>query len=99
MEDLLKASADIPHPQAQVSRIAVADVIAFAQMRITQTYNQKHQVMQFRVEDQVLLHLHKGYDIFFTAVLKKKLSQQYVGSFKILKRIDHLIYRLNLSQH
>ena len=43
--------------------------------------------------------MHKGYDIPATTLLKKKLSQQYVGPFTVMEKIGRLAYRLNIPAH
>ncbi len=82
-----------------IARKEASDAIAFASMRQKFYYDRKHQPMFFRKGDEVLLRLHKGYDIPATAVTGKKYGQQYVGPFKILDRIGRLAYRLELPEH
>ena len=55
--------------------------------------------MHMQKSDYALIKLHKKYDISFIVVLNFKYSQQYVNSFRILKRVKKLIYQLNLSTH
>ena len=55
--------------------------------------------MHMRKNDYALIKLHKKYDISFIVVLDLKYSQQYVDFFRILKRVERLVYRLNLSSH
>ena len=55
--------------------------------------------MHMRKNDYAFIRSHKKYDISFIVVLKFKYNQQYVDFFRILKRINRLIYRLNLSLH
>ena len=52
-----------------------------------------------KLDDYALIRLHREYDISFTTILSSKFSQQYAKSFKILKKIDCLTYRLKLSSH
>ena len=52
--------------------------------------------MFFKIDDHILLRFHKKYDISFIEVLNKKLDPQYVKSFKMIERIDNLIYRLSI---
>ena len=81
------------------TRREIADAITFSQINFKATYDNKHKPIQLRVGDWVLLRLHHEYNISFTTILRKKLSQQFVNSFKILKKIDRLIYKLKLSQN
>ena len=46
-----------------------------------------------------MLRFHKKYRLFSFIILNLKLSQQYVESFEILKKIDNLIYKLNILSH
>ncbi len=62
-------------------------------------YDKRHQFLDIKFDDHVLLRLHKEYDIPTTKILEKKLFDQYAELFKILERIKNLTYRLNLSQH
>jgi hypothetical protein len=41
----------------------------------------------------------KNYFIFSSDILRKKLFQQYAESFKIIEKVDNLVYRLNFSKH
>ena len=43
-----------------------------------------------------MLQLHKKYFIALTEVLDLKFSQQYTDFLTVLKRIDHLVYKLKL---
>lgn len=49
--------------------------------------------------DEAFIRLHRGYEIPITKVLGRKLSQQYVGPFKITDRIGRLAYRLDIPSH
>lgn len=46
-----------------------------------------------------LLRLHKGYKIPATAGIITKLTQQYVGPFRVVERIGRLAYRLSIPTH
>ena len=81
------------------ARVKVADFIVFVQIKIKRHYDEKHKSMHMRESDYAFIKLHKKYDISFIAILKFKYSQQYVDFFRILKRVNRLIYRLNLSAH
>lgn len=54
--------------------------------------------MFLRVENYALLRLHKNYNISSTVDIIKKLTQQFVDSFKLIERVDRLVYVLNLSE-
>ena len=62
-------------------------------------YNRKHQFMFIKIDNYVYIRLYHDYNILFTIILNKKLNQQYVDFFKILKKVKRLTYRLKLSIH
>ena len=62
-------------------------------------YDEKHQSFFMKSKDSAFIQLHKKYNISFITVLDLKLNQQYVEPFKILKKIERLVYRLKFSQH
>ena len=94
-----KPFADASFSAADRARVEVADSIAFAQMNAKYYYDRKHQPMFMKIDDYAHIRLHHGYDIPSTATLDKKLSQQYVSPFKILKKVERLAYRLDLPSH
>lgn len=54
--------------------------------------------MFLKVGDWALLRLHKGYSIPSTLGITTKLSQQYVGPFKVVERVGRLAYRLAVPE-
>ena len=76
------------------SHINVKNVIVFVFLKMKKAYNARHQFIFFKVEDLVNLRFHKGYKI--SAIISKKIKPQLIRSFKILERIERLIYRLKL---
>ena len=97
--DSRKSFAETSFNVATRVRFEVTDVIAFAQMTSKYYYDRKHQFLFMKTDDYVLIRLHHDYNISTIEVLDKKLSQQYVDSFKILEKIDNLTYRLKFSNH
>ena len=91
--DLLKDTA----VTSTLSRTMIVDAIAMTQMYSKTIYDDNHTSLQMQIEDWTLLRLHKKYDISFTIVLKRKLSEQYVDFFQIFQKIDNLVYKLNIS--
>ena len=77
-------------------RLIVQNIIAMTQIASKRLYDQKHQFIQMNVKNWTLIRLHKSYNIFVTAILEKKLSQQYVDSFQIIQRIKNLAYKLKI---
>lgn len=49
-----------------------------------------------RVRDWAMVKLHKGYSIPSSAGVTHKLTQQYIGSFRVLQNIERLVYKLNV---
>ena len=81
------------------TRVEAKNVIFLAMMMSKNSYDRKHQIKFFYSEDYILLQLHCRYSIFSVKKKGKKLSEQYMRSFKVLKRVERLVYRLNISQH
>ena len=85
--------------ESQQIRIEVTNVIILAQMNVKHHYNRKHQSFFMKKNEYALIRLHHEYQISTNDILNKKYNQQYVDSFKILKKIDKLTYRFDLSIH
>ena len=81
------------------TRLHIIDSIALSQVLFKHIYDKNHRSIQMQINQWALLKLHKEYDILSTVILNSKLSQQYVESFKILKKIDNLVYRLKISSN
>ena len=97
--DSRKSFAEISFSAITRVRSEVIDAIAFAQMINKYYYDRKHQFLFMKIDDYALIKLHHDYNISTTEILDKKLSQQYIDSFKIFEKIDNLAYRLKLSNH
>ena len=80
-------------------RVKIVDSIIFVQMKIKRNYNDKHKSIYMREENYVLIKLHHDYDILFIVVFESKFNQQFVEFFRVLKRIERFVYRLNFSIH
>ena len=83
---------------SQIVRMKTVDVIAFDQMNFKFYYDRKHQSTNLAVDNWVQIRLHKNYNISFTVVLNSKFNQQYIAFFRVTKKIDRLIYKLNISR-
>ena len=69
-------------------------------MQVKFHYDRKHQFFFMKKKnDFAFIQLHHDYKIVIINIINKKYNEQFVNSFKILKKIDRLIYRLNLSSH
>ena len=59
-------------------------------------YNYRHEPQFLHQEDFATLRLHHNYNISTTIITEKKYGLQFVGPFKVLERVEHLIYRLDI---
>ena len=75
--------------------IDIKDVIAFASLKMKKIYNARHQFIFFKIENLINLRLHKNYKV--SIITSKKIESQLIRLFKILEKIERLIYRLKLS--
>ena len=71
------------------------NAIIFASIFIKARYDFKYLIINFKKKDEAYLKLH--YKYFILGLSNKKLSQQRVDSFKMLTKINSLIYQLQLS--
>lgn len=92
--DLLTA---LPLPQPLATRAEASAAISFAMSNQKTTYDRKHQPLFMKVGEWAMLRLHKGYNIPATAGVTKKLTQQYVGPFRIVEKVGRLAYKLDVT--
>ena len=78
----------------QVKRKTAEETMAFANAMRKLRYNASHTDLQLTVGGYAYLCLYNGYII--PDLTNKKLNQQRVDPFKVLKKIDTLAYRLEL---
>ena len=52
--------------------------------------------MFLKINDSIFLRLYKSYNISMNLEIIKKLSQQYIDLFKVIKKVDKFIYRLKV---
>lgn len=93
--DLLNTASS---PEFLHARTSAKDAIAFANINAKYHYDRHHQPMFLRVGDYAFLRLHRGYNIPANLGVTKKLTQQYVGPFKVLGRVGRLAYRLEVPE-
>ena len=79
------------------TRMDTADAISFALANQKAHYDRKHQTLFMKVEDWAMLKLYKGYSIPSSAGVTKKLTQQYVGPFRVLEKVGRFAYKLDVS--
>ena len=94
--DLLKFFAKLSLSLSQMTRLKAANILIFAQINFKFYYDRKHQSINLVVDDWTQIRLHKDYNIFSIAMLNNKLNQQYIVFFRVIEKIDKLVYRLNL---
>jgi hypothetical protein len=67
-------------------------VIAYAQLHIKFRYNKNHTPLLLNIGDTAFLNLHQDYRI--PGIYNKKLAQQQIESFRMIRRVSSLIYEL-----
>ncbi len=93
---LLDLLAAFPTPDTLAARADAAKAVSFAVLNQKVTYDRNDQPLFMKVEEWAMLWLHKGYSIPVTAGVTKKLTQQYVGPFRIVEKVGRLAYRLDV---
>ena len=76
-------------------RVEIFDVIIFVNIKAKIYYDARHQLLLLNLEDKTYLRL--NYDYYLLEKSSKKISLQRCDSFLIKKRIDRLVYFLELS--
>lgn len=98
---MLNCPADLIHWPVTLSsevltplqlRKEAKDSVDFAHVAYKKNHDKAHQPLFLEVNDLVLLRLHKGYKISATEGIITKLTQQYVGPFRIIKKVGRLAY-------
>ena len=79
----------------QIKRDSTKEIIVFVNVMHKLRYDFAHKNVKLTINDYAFLRLHVDYII--CELSNKKFNQQRVDFFKILKKIDILIYRLKLS--
>jgi hypothetical protein len=80
-----------------IIRKNVANVINFVSVRFKIIYDDKHKSLAFNIEDKVYLRLHNEY--FLSKRDNLKLFNQRSDSYTIKRKIENVVYELNLSQN
>lgn len=96
--NLMKFSTKIDHFHDHL-RKKTQNVINWAQMMNKVYYDRRHTPLFLKIDEWALLRLHHDYFVSSFKNMTKKVFAQYVDSFKVLKRINRLIYRLNISSN
>lgn len=79
----------------RLRREQTEDIIAFANIMVKTYYDSSYKSLSVLKESSIFLRLHHKYKI--SGVINHKLHNQRVSSFKILEKVEKLIYRLKLS--
>jgi hypothetical protein len=74
------------------------NVIDWAQMINKTHYDRRHSSLFLKIDEWTMLRLHHDYSISESKNMIKKISTQYVKSFKVVQRIKRLAYRLVISE-
>jgi hypothetical protein len=86
-----------PLPDLDLNRLVwrqeATDALAYANAKAKIYYDSRHKPLMLSPGSFAFLRLHKGYKI---PGVHKKLGQQRIGPFKILKRVGRLAYKLEL---
>ena len=72
----------------------IDNIIIFTFFIIKIKYNSKHLALNLKKKKKIYLKLYYNYSIL--NLFNKKLLQQKINLFKVLIKIDYLIYRLQL---
>jgi hypothetical protein len=75
----------------------VQNAINWAQMQNKAHYDRRHTSLFLKMSEWVLLRLHHEYFVSESKDMTKKVFAQYVESFKVIQRIERLIYQLDIS--
>ena len=70
----------------------VKDVLIMAEVIIKEIYDKRYKACFIKVGDYVMLRLYHGYKLFI--VINIKLFVQLIRFFKIIERIEKLVYKL-----
>jgi len=90
--------ANAPNDIANIpaARIEIADAIAESAMSSKFYYDRKHMRVELQVGEMAFIRLHKGYNI---PAAHRKLGQQRVGPFEVVKKVRRLAYQLDIPRH
>ena len=77
-----------------VYRKKIINVISFVNVQMKFRYDNKHKSLMLKIDDIIYLRLNKNYFLFNK--FDKKFFNQYVESFFVKRRVNRLIYELNL---
>ncbi len=83
-------------PNTYIAHAEASDAIFFVLANQKKYYDRHHQPLFMKVGEWAMLKLYKSYLIPSSIGVTKKLTQQYVGPFQIIKKVGRLVYRLDI---
>lgn len=83
-------------PNTYVTCTEASDVISFILANLKKYYNRYYQLLFIQIEKWAMFKLYKSYLILSFIGVIKKLTQQDVGSFQIVKKVGRLAYKLDI---
>ena len=99
VRDTLKLLADLSVENLNrlrlIKREKANDVIVFANAIVKTRYNSIYKIVKLREESLVYLRLHHNYSI---SNINLKLFNQRIELFKILSKINNLVYLIKLFE-
>jgi hypothetical protein len=75
----------------------ISNVIIYVQLHMKFRYDKDYISFFFNIDDTVFLNLHQNYRI--SGIHNKKLAQQQIKSFKIIRRVLSLTYEFELPNN
>ena len=76
-------------------RKEATNVMIYANAQMKLRYDDKHKFLKLQVDDYAYLRLHHEYQLFNKSF--RKFFNQYFESFLVKRRVDLLVYELELS--
>ena len=95
----LVVASTIPKLDPPIARISAIDTLTFTSIITKHYYDKHHKPLFLKEESLAYLRLYKNYNIPTNTIITKKLGQQYIEPFRVLQKIGHLTYRLDLPTH
>ncbi len=76
------------------NRQEAVDAVFFVNVKVKILHDKRHKSLFLKSEKKTFLRLHKEYNL--PEIINKKLSQQRCDLFIIKRRVDRLVYELDL---
>ena len=95
----LNLIANISKIDISKAKIETVDAIAWNKLNHKKNYDRRHASLFLKEKSWTYLRMHHEYFISLFKNMTAKWFQRRIDSFKIIKKIDNLTYRLQLSAH